>query len=107
MAMSSNEIPYTSEERFDALLRRAVREGNLNAFVAKIELLLVAAITPEEENILRKRFGLGAEKPRSLEELAHELGLSPSAIREIEARALSKLKHPSRSDHLRSFMDQE
>jgi RNA polymerase primary sigma factor len=105
--MSSNTKPDASEEWFDAFLRKAISNDHLKDVInrdlrAKIERML-NSLTQEEASILRKRFGLGEEKPQSVEALAVELDLSPAAIRDIERRALLKLKHPSRSGHLRSF----
>jgi|RhiMetdeSRZDD1v2_1073273.scaffolds.fasta_scaffold105856_2 RNA polymerase primary sigma factor len=105
--MPSNEMPDASEEWFDAFLRKAVSDEHLKSIInrdlrAKIERML-NSLTDEEASILRKRFGLGEEKPQSVEALAVELDLTPAAIRDIERRALLKLKHPSRSGHLRSF----
>jgi RNA polymerase primary sigma factor len=105
--MPSNDIPDASEEWFDAFLRKAVSNDHLKSVVnrdlrAKIEHML-NSLTHDEASILRKRFGLGEEKAQSVEALAVELDLTPDAIRDIERRALLKLKHPSRSGHLRSF----
>ena len=105
--MPSNRMPDASESWFDAFFRKAASEGRLKSVInrdlrAKIERML-ATLTKEEASILLKRFGLGDEKPRSLEDLAGELHLTPAAIQAIERRALLKLKHPSRSGHLRSF----
>jgi RNA polymerase primary sigma factor len=57
----------------------------------------LATLTPREETILRKRFGIGEEKAHTLEELGQQFGLTRERIRQIEARALRKLRHPSRS----------
>jgi RNA polymerase primary sigma factor len=71
----------------------AAIQGNLSEEIHKI----LATLTPREETILRKRFGLGEEKPHTLEELGQQFGLTRERIRQIEARALRKLRHPSRS----------
>jgi RNA polymerase primary sigma factor len=104
--MPSNRMPDASEAWFDAFLKSVVNEGHLKSIInrdlrAKIERMLTS-LTHEEASILRKRFGLGEDKAQSVEALADELDLSPDAIRDIERRALLKLKHPSRSGHLRS-----
>jgi RNA polymerase primary sigma factor len=63
------------------------------------------ALTPREEFILRARFGLGNREIRTLEEIGKELKLSRERVRQIEARALEKLRHPSRNRRLRGFLD--
>jgi RNA polymerase primary sigma factor len=68
---------------------------------------MLETLTHEEASILRKHFGLGNEKAQSLDELAQLLRLSPQEIEAIEKRALHKLKHPSRSTHPRSFVEQQ
>jgi RNA polymerase primary sigma factor len=62
-------------------------------------------LSPKEERILRMRFGLGDDPPHTLEEVGQIFGVSRERIRQIEAQALRKLKHPSRSNHLRSFLE--
>ena len=56
-----------------------------------------------EERVIRLRFGLDDGRPRTLEEVGHEFGLTRERIRQIEAKALRKLRHPSRSRKLREF----
>jgi RNA polymerase sigma factor RpoD-like protein len=66
---------------------------------------MLNTLSPKEERILRMRFGLGEETPHTLEEVGQMFGVSRERIRQIEAQALRKLKHPNRSNHLRSFLE--
>ena len=79
----------------DAVINRDLQE--------KIHKML-NMLSPKDERILRMRFGLGDEMPHTLEEVGQMFGVSRERIRQIEAQALRKLKHPSRSNHLRSFL---
>jgi RNA polymerase primary sigma factor len=64
----------------------------------------LALLTPREERILRMRFGIGINKDHTLEEVGQRFSVTRERIRQIEAKALRKLKHPSRSRILRSFL---
>ena len=64
-------------------------------------------LTPREEKVLRLRFGLDDGHQRTLEEVGKEFNVTRERIRQIEAKALRKLRHPSRSETLRSFLDIE
>jgi RNA polymerase primary sigma factor len=66
---------------------------------------VLASLTPREERILRMRFGIGMNKDHTLQEVGQQFSLTRERIRQIEAKALRKLKHPSRSRTLRSFLD--
>jgi RNA polymerase primary sigma factor len=66
---------------------------------------VLASLTPREERILRMRFGIGMNKEHTLEEVGQQFSVTRERIRQIEAKALRKLKHPSRSRILRSFLD--
>jgi RNA polymerase primary sigma factor len=66
---------------------------------------VLASLTPREERILRMRFGIGVNKDHTLESVGQQFSLTRERIRQIEAKALRKLKHPSRSRILRSFLD--
>ena len=66
---------------------------------------MLASLTPREERIIRMRFGLGINSDHTLEEVGQQFALTRERIRQIEARALRKLKHPSRSSVLRSFLN--
>ncbi len=65
----------------------------------------LASLTPREERIIRMRFGIGMNKDHTLEEVGQQFSVTRERIRQIEAKALRKLKHPSRSRILRSFLD--
>jgi len=67
---------------------------------------LGASLTPREERVLRMRFGIGMNTDHTLEEVGQQFSVTRERIRQIEAKALRKLKHPSRSRKLRSFLDQ-
>ena len=66
---------------------------------------VLASLTPREERVLRMRFGLGLNTDHTLEEVGLQFSVTRERIRQIEAKALRKLKHPSRSRLLRSFLD--
>ena len=66
---------------------------------------ILATLTPREERVLRMRFGIGMNTDHTLEEVGQQFAVTRERIRQIEAKALRKLKHPSRSRKLRSFLD--
>lgn len=67
---------------------------------------ILSSLTPREERVLRMRFGIGMNSDHTLEEVGQQFNVTRERIRQIEAKALRKLKHPSRSRKLRSFLDQ-
>jgi len=67
---------------------------------------ILSSLTPREERVLRMRFGIGMNTDHTLEEVGQQFNVTRERIRQIEAKALRKLKHPSRSRKLRSFLDQ-
>lgn len=81
-------------------LDQAIR-SNLNEATTKI----LATLTPREERVLRMRFGVGMNTDHTLEEVGLQFSVTRERIRQIEAKALRKLKHPSRSKQLKSFLD--
>ena len=68
---------------------------------------ILASLTPREERVLRMRFGIGMNTDHTLEEVGQQFSVTRERIRQIEAKALRKLKHPSRSRTLRSFLDEK
>ena len=66
---------------------------------------VLASLTPREERVLRMRFGIGMNTDHTLEEVGQQFSVTRERIRQIEAKALRKLKHPSRSRQLKSFLD--
>jgi len=66
---------------------------------------VLSTLTPREEKVLRLRYGVDDGRPRTLEEVGREFNVTRERIRQIEAKALRKLRHPSRSKHLKDFLD--
>ena len=81
-------------------LDTAIR-SNLSESTTKI----LASLTPREERVLRMRFGIGMNTDHTLEEVGLQFSVTRERIRQIEAKALRKLKHPSRSKQLKSFLE--
>jgi RNA polymerase primary sigma factor len=79
----------------------AAIHGNLRETTTRV----LASLTPREERVLRMRFGIGMNTDHTLEEVGQQFSVTRERIRQIEAKALRKLKHPSRSRKLRSFLD--
>ena len=67
---------------------------------------VLATLTPREEKVLRMRFGIGEKSDHTLEEVGQDFFVTRERIRQIEAKALRKLRHPSRCKKLKSFIDQ-
>jgi RNA polymerase primary sigma factor len=80
----------------------AAIQANLKETVTRV----LASLTPREERVLRMRFGIGMNTDHTLEEVGQQFSVTRERIRQIEAKALRKLKHPSRSRKMRSFLDQ-
>ena len=68
-------------------------------------LQVLNTLTPRENEVLRKRYGLDDNRPKTLEEVGREFNVTRERIRQIEAKALRKLRHPSRSKKLRDYMN--
>jgi len=107
----SLETPIGSEEEShladfieDKNVKSPASEAALNMLKERVEEVLIT-LKPREEYILRLRYGIGDGQPRTLEELGAIFGVTRERIRQIEANALRKLRHPRRSRMLRGFLD--
>ncbi|MEZ5907339.1 MAG: RNA polymerase sigma factor RpoD [Hyphomicrobiaceae bacterium] len=89
------------EDRNVVLPIDAAIQSNLRETTTRV----LASLTPREERVLRMRFGIGMNTDHTLEEVGQQFSVTRERIRQIEAKALRKLKHPSRSRKLRSFLD--
>ena len=107
----SLETPVGEEE--DSHLGDFIEDKNVinpSFAVANLNLVdqtqkVLATLTPREERVLRMRFGIGEESHHTLEEVGQDFNVTRERIRQIEAKALRKLRHPSRSGRLKTFMD--
>jgi RNA polymerase primary sigma factor len=107
----SLETPIGDEE--DGSLGDFIEDKNalipidsaINANLRESTTRVLASLTPREERVLRMRFGIGMNTDHTLEEVGQQFRVTRERIRQIEAKALRKLKHPSRSRKLRSFLD--
>ena len=105
------ETPVGEEE--DSKLGDFIEDKNvINPSKAMVNLNLVeqtrkilATLTPREEKVLRMRFGIGEESDHTLEEVGQDFNVTRERIRQIEAKALRKLRHPCRSSKLKTFVD--
>ena len=89
------------EDKLALLPVEAAIQSNLRETTTRV----LASLTPREERVLRMRFGIGMNTDHTLEEVGQQFSVTRERIRQIEAKALRKLKHPSRSRKLRSFLD--
>ncbi|MDB9915262.1 RNA polymerase sigma factor RpoD [Alphaproteobacteria bacterium] len=80
-------------------------EAAIHANLRETTTRILASLTPREERVLRMRFGIGMNTDHTLEEVGQQFSVTRERIRQIEAKALRKLKHPSRSRKLRSFIE--
>jgi RNA polymerase primary sigma factor len=107
----SLETPVGDEE--DSQLGDFIEDKNailpvdaaIQANLRETTTRVLATLTPREERVLRMRFGIGMNTDHTLEEVGKQFSVTRERIRQIEAKALRKLKHPSRSRQLRSFLD--
>src|SRR5271165_5831931 len=89
------------EDKYAVLPLEAAIQANLRETTTRV----LSSLTPREERVLRMRFGIGMNTDHTLEEVGQQFSVTRERIRQIEAKALRKLKHPSRSRKLRSFLD--
>jgi RNA polymerase sigma factor (sigma-70 family) len=97
---SEDDIGDFIEDKNAILPIDAAIQSNLRETTTRV----LASITPREERVLRMRFGIGMNTDHTLEEVGQQFSVTRERIRQIEAKALRKLKHPSRSRSLRSFL---
>ena len=108
----SLETPIGDEE--DSQLGDFIEDSNavlpvdsaIHSNLRETTTRILASLTPREERVLRMRFGIGMNTDHTLEEVGQQFSVTRERIRQIEAKALRKLKHPSRSRKMRSFLDQ-
>jgi RNA polymerase primary sigma factor len=81
------------------------QQATLNSDLAESTRRVLATLSPREEQVLKMRFGIGKGANHTLEEVGQDFEVTRERIRQIEAKALRKLRHPSRSRHLKSFVD--
>lgn len=92
---------FIEDKNVEAPMEAATTSGLLNATSEILE-----SLTPREAKVLRMRFGIGMNTDHTLEEVGKQFDVTRERIRQIEAKALRKLRHPSRSEHLKSFLEQ-
>ena len=78
----------------------------MNASLHEVTKDILDSLTQREAKVLRMRFGIDMNTDHTLEEVGKQFDVTRERIRQIEAKALRKLRHPSRSEHLRSFIDE-
>ena len=89
------------EDKNTVVPGEAAENSNLRETTTRV----LSSLTPREERVLRMRFGIGVNSDHTLEEVGQQFTVTRERIRQIEAKALRKLKHPSRSKHLKSFLE--
>ena len=92
---------FIEDKNVEAPMEAATTSGLLNSTSEILE-----SLTPREAKVLRMRFGIGMNTDHTLEEVGKQFDVTRERIRQIEAKALRKLRHPSRSEHLKSFLEQ-
>jgi RNA polymerase primary sigma factor len=81
------------------------QDAVINSNLADQTRKVLATLAPREERVLKMRFGIGERANHTLEEVGHDFEVTRERIRQIEAKALRKLRHPSRSRHLKAFVE--
>ena len=107
----SLETPVGDEE--DSHLGDFIQDENavipidaaINSNLRQTTTKILSSLTPREERVLRMRFGIGMNSDHTLEEVGQQFSVTRERIRQIEAKALRKLKHPTRAKLLKSFLD--
>ena len=107
----SLETPVGDEE--DSHLGDFIQDDNavipidaaINSNLRQTTTKILSSLTPREERVLRMRFGIGMNSDHTLEEVGQQFSVTRERIRQIEAKALRKLKHPTRAKLLKSFLD--
>ncbi|MGH1543434.1 MAG: RNA polymerase sigma factor RpoD [Arenicella sp.] len=97
----SNLGDFIEDKNVEAPMEAATTSGLTNATQSILD-----SLTPREAKVLRMRFGIGMNTDHTLEEVGKQFDVTRERIRQIEAKALRKLRHPSRSEHLKSFLEQ-
>ena len=92
---------FIEDNHIDSPVDSATGEGLKNATRD-----ILSGLTAREAKVLRMRFGIDMNTDHTLEEVGKQFDVTRERIRQIEAKALRKLRHPTRSDHLRSFLDE-
>ena len=100
LVVASLKLDFIEDTKALAPLEQAIK-SNLGEATTKI----LSTLTPREERVLRMRFGVGMNTDHTLEEVGLQFSVTRERIRQIEAKALRKLKHPSRSKQLKSFLE--
>ena len=103
--VSVKTSPGTRNVPVDPLGVKDASESVISVNLADQTRKVLATLTPREEKVLRMRFGIGEKSDHTLEEVGQDFSVTRERIRQIEAKALRKLRHPSRSKRLKAFVE--